>query len=133
MSRPRHDATSRSDIEARELHDPLQRCSYPPRAPISSEDPYVRQQSSRGRRTLTALLASGVVVSAAALSGPAPANAAPLRAPAPAPVADPATPKDGPTDELDSHDAELLAKAESSGVRNVTLIISTESGEASDV
>ncbi|MGW4943892.1 S8 family serine peptidase [Actinoplanes sp. NPDC004185] len=93
----------------------------------------MRQQSSRGRRTLTALLASGVVVGAAALSGPAPANAAPLRAPAPAPVADPATPKDGPTDELDSHDAELLAKAESSGVRNVTLIISTESGEASDV
>src|SRR5689334_25248457 len=98
MSRPRHDASSRSDIEACDLHDP-RRGARTPRAPISSEDPYVRQQSSRGRRTLTALLASGVVVGAAALSGPAPANAAPLRAPAPAPVADPATPKDGPTDE----------------------------------
>jgi subtilisin family serine protease len=93
----------------------------------------VRQQSSRARRTLTALLASGVVVGAAALSGPAPANAAPVQAPAPAPVADPATPKDAPTGELGSHDAELLAKAETSGARNVTLIISTDTGEASDV
>ena len=93
----------------------------------------MRQQSSRARRTLTALLASGVVVGAAALSGPAPANAAPVQAPAPAPVADPATPKDAPTGELGSHDAELLAKAETSGARNVTLIISTDSGEASDV
>ncbi len=100
---------------------------------MSSEDPYVRQQSSRGRRTLTALLASGVVVGATALSSPVPANAAPVPAPAPAPVADPATPKIAPTDELDSHDADLLAQAESSNVPAVTLIISTESGQASDV
>jgi subtilisin family serine protease len=93
----------------------------------------VRQQSSRGRRALTALLASGMVAGAAALSGPAPANAAPVQPPAPAPVADPATPKNAPTDELDSHDAELLAQAESSGARAVTLIISTETGQASDV
>ena len=93
----------------------------------------MRQQSSRGRRTLTALLASGMVAGAAALSGPAPANAAPVQAPAPAPVADPATPKNAPTDELDSHDADLLAQAESSGARAVTLIISTEAGQASDV
>jgi subtilisin family serine protease len=93
----------------------------------------VRQNSSRGRRALTALLASGVVVGAAALSGPAPAAAAPVQAPAPAPVADPATPKDAPTGELDSHDAELLTKAESTGARTVTLIISTEKGEAAQV
>ena len=93
----------------------------------------MRQQSSRARRTLAALLTSGVVVGAAALSGPAPANAAPVPAPVPAPVADPATPKDAPTGELDAHDADLLTKAENSGARNVTLIISTESGEASDV
>jgi subtilisin family serine protease len=48
-------------------------------------------------------------------------------------VADPATPKEAPTNELDAHDADLLAKAESSGARNVTLIISTERGQASDV
>lgn len=105
-------------------------CPYP-RAPFSSEDPYVRQQSSRRRRTLAALLASGMVVGAATLSGTAPANAAP--SPAPAPVAEAATPKDAPADGLDSHDADLLAKAEGSGVRNVTLIISTDSGKADDV
>ncbi|GID95554.1 serine protease [Amorphoplanes digitatis] len=75
------------------------------------------------------MLASGVAVGAATLSGPTPANAAP----APAPVAEAATPKDAPADGLDSHDAELLAEAQSSGARSVTLIISTEQGEASDV
>ena len=93
----------------------------------------MRQQSSRARRTLAALLTSGMVAGAAALSGPTPASAAPAPAPAPAPVADPATPKDAPTGELDAHDADLLTKAENSGARNVTLIISTEAGKASDV
>ncbi|AGZ46467.1 putative subtilase-family protease [Actinoplanes friuliensis DSM 7358] len=74
-----------------------------------------------------------MAVGAAALSGPAPATAAPVQAPAPAPVAEAATPKDAPADALDSHDADLLAKAESSGARNVTLIISTDSGKAGDV
>jgi subtilisin family serine protease len=85
------------------------------------------------RRTFTALLASGVAVGAAALTGPATASAAPVKAPAPAPVAEAATPKDAPAGGMDAHDAELLTQAESKGARNVTLIISTDSGEASDV
>jgi subtilisin family serine protease len=93
----------------------------------------VRQQTSLGRRTVTALLASGVAVGAAALTGPAPASAIPVKAPAPAPVAEADTPKDAPADALDSHDADLLAKAEGAGARTVTLIISTDSGKASDV
>jgi subtilisin family serine protease len=98
-----------------------------------SEDQYVRQQSSLGRRTVTALLASGVTVGAVALAGPAPAGAVPVKIPAPAPVAEAATPKDAPADALDSHDADLLAAAEGAGARSVTLIISTDSGKASDV
>ena len=93
----------------------------------------MRQQSSLGRRTLTALLASGVAVGAAALTGPAPASAVPVKAPAPAPAAEAPTPKDAPADGLDSHDADLLAAAEGAGVRSVTLIISTDSGKAADV
>jgi subtilisin family serine protease len=92
----------------------------------------VRRQSTWGRRTFTALLASGVAMGAATVTGVNAANAAPTTDTT-APVADAPTPKDSPAATLGSHDADLLAEAESNGQRNVTLIISTDNGEASDV
>jgi hypothetical protein len=93
----------------------------------------VRQQSTWGRRTFTALLASGVAMGAATFTGVTAANAEPVIASAIEPDAEVATPKEAVSDTLESHDIELLAKAEAQGARAVTLIIATDKGEAPDV
>ena len=74
------------------------------------------------------MLAVGVAV----LGSAVPAAAEPT-APATAQDTPGDTPKDAPAETLGSHDAELLAKAEGKGARNVTLIIATDTGEAADV
>jgi hypothetical protein len=86
------------------------------------------------RRTFAALLASGVAMGSVAFDGATSAVAAqPSADPGVAAAVEPATPKDAPADTLGSHDAELLTQAEAKGAKAVTLIISTDSGEASDV
>ncbi len=87
----------------------------------------MRHRSAWGRRTFTAVLAVGVAVLGNAL----PAAAEP--APAPAQDTPGDTPKEAPADTLGARDAELLSEAESAGTQAVTLIISTDSGKASEV
>ena len=91
----------------------------------------MRQQSTWGRRTFTALLASGVAMSAATFTGVTVAAAEPAATPVPA--TEPAAPKDPADDTLGSRDVELLAEAEANGDRKVTVIIATDKGEAVDV
>jgi subtilisin family serine protease len=85
----------------------------------------VRHQSTWGRRSFTALLASGVAIGAATFTG-APAGAEAVGQ-------DPIVPKEAPADTLGSHDVDLLAQAEARGDSHVTLIIATGNGQASDV
>jgi subtilisin family serine protease len=91
----------------------------------------VRLQSTWGRRTFTALLASGVAMGAATFTTVTPASAEPVVTPVPA--AEPAAPKEASGDTLGSRDVELLAEAEGRGDRKVTVIIATDKGEAGDV
>ena len=109
------------------------RCTRHPWVRILSEDPFVRQQSTWGRRSFTALLASGVAMSAATFTGVTAAAAAPVAPPTAEPAAESVEAKDATTDTLETRDVELLAKAEAEGVRRVTLIIATDKGEAADV
>jgi hypothetical protein len=88
----------------------------------------VRHRSAWGRRTFTAVLAVGVAV----LGSAVPAAAEPT-VPATAQDTPGDTPKETPAETLGAHDADLLSKAESKGSRNVTLIISTDSGQAAEV
>ncbi|MEV6492711.1 S8 family serine peptidase, partial [Actinoplanes sp. NPDC051633] len=89
----------------------------------------MRHRSAWGRRTFIAVLAVGVAV----LGNAVPANAAPNPA-TPTLQANPAdSPKDAPADTLGAHDADLLSKAESTGARNVTLIIATDDGKVAEV
>jgi subtilisin family serine protease len=105
-----------------------------PRAPFLPEDSYVKRQTTWSRRTFTALLASGVAIGSIAFDGATSAVAAePSADPGIAAAVEPATPKEAPADTLGSHDADLLTQAEAKGAKAVTLIISTDSGEASDV
>lgn len=91
----------------------------------------MRQQSTWGRRTFTALLASGVAMSAATFTGISGASAEPVANPVPA--AEPVTPKEALDDTLGSRDVELLTQAEAKGEKKVTVIIATDKGEVSDV
>ena len=85
----------------------------------------MRHRSAWGRRTFAAVLAVGVAVLGNAL--PAAAEVTPA-------TATPGdTPKEAPADTLGARDAELLSEAQSKGDRAVTLIISTDSGKASEV
>jgi subtilisin family serine protease len=98
------------------------------------EDPHVKRQNPWNRRTLTALLAFGVAVGSIAFDGATSAVAAdPLARPGAPAAVDPATPKDALADTLGSHDTDLLTQAEAKGTKAVTLIISTDSGDAPDV
>jgi subtilisin family serine protease len=91
----------------------------------------VRQQSTWGRRSFAALLASGVAMGAASVTGMTPAHADPVAAPASAPATDTSeTPK---ADTLGSKDVELLAAAEAKGEQKVTVIIATDKGDAAKV
>ena len=100
------------------------------------EDPYVRQQSTWGRRTFTSVLAVGVAAGAT-LSGALPAAAAPdqgaVLAALQKAAENPATPKDASADTLGAHDAELLAKAEAANKKFVTAIVATEEGKSAEV
>jgi subtilisin family serine protease len=92
----------------------------------------VKRQTTWSRRTFAALLASGVAMGSVAFDGATSAVAAqPSADPGVAAAVEPATPKEAPADTLGSHDAELLTQAEAKGAKAVTLIISTDSGEAS--
>ncbi|NIL40562.1 S8 family serine peptidase [Salinispora arenicola] len=81
----------------------------------------MRKPRNRSRRTPAALLASVVAASAVTVAGgAATASAAPA-----APTS--------PVEALGSHDAKLLAEAEAKKADTVTLIVSTDKGEAKDV
>ena len=91
------------------------------------------QQSTWGRRSFAALLASGLAMGAASVTGMTPAHADPAAVPAtaPAPATDPTeTPK---ADTLGSKDVSLLAAAEARGEQTVTVIIATDKGDAAQV
>ena len=137
MSRPGYNTIDRSDFYVDRSEDPEDAPSEPPLSAFLPEDPYVRQQSTWGRRTFTSVLAVGLAAGAATLSGSIPALAEPGAGAVPAALQKapdaPATPKDSPADTLGSHDADLLAKAEAKHQPNVTVIISTDSGKAADV
>ncbi|MDP9793369.1 subtilisin family serine protease [Catenuloplanes nepalensis] len=80
--------------------------------------------SSRGRRSLATLLASGLAAGAVMLPGAAPASADPTEA---------EVPKSSPAEALGAEDAKLLAEAEASGKPTVTVMVATDTGEAGAV
>ncbi|MEV6349346.1 S8 family serine peptidase [Actinoplanes sp. NPDC051851] len=97
----------------------------------------MRRQSTWGCRTLTSVVALGVVAGVATLSGSAPAVADPSAAlaasPGTAPTTEDVDPKGSPVETLGSHDAGLLAEAEAADKTSVTVIIATADGKADDV
>jgi hypothetical protein len=97
------------------------------------EDPYVTQQITWGRRTVTSVLALGVAAGVSTLSSPLPAAAEPGADTIPAASQEAATPKESPADTLGSHDADLLAEAEAQNKKFVTAIIATDKGKSADV
>jgi hypothetical protein len=110
--------------------------SEPPLSAFLPEDPYVRQQSTWGRRTFVSVLAAGLATGAATMTGSLPAVAEPGTGNVPAALqkaSDPDTPKESPADTLGSHDAELLAQAEAAKKKNVTVIIAAENGRSAEV
>ena len=75
----------------------------------------MRQQSTWGRRTFTALLASGVAMGAATFTGVTAANAEPVIVTAAEPDSEVAPAKEAVADTLESHDIELLARGRGEG------------------
>jgi subtilisin family serine protease len=119
------------DIEVGNQENPGQTRRSAPR----SGGPALRQHSTWGRRSFAALLASGVAMGAASVTGMNPAHADPLPTPALAPVAQAGsdTVKADSADTLGAKDVSLLNAAEAKGETKVTVIIATDKGDAASV